>query len=131
LVPPHLVALAAALVLEVQLVVEDRVLEHLLVHEVGQLNSRELQEPDRLLQLRCHHQLLRQLQFLAHFHRHRTTPYLFPVVGCFSCDRRAGGASGMSLELKDTGMPLEEKPTRFRTTCKGLWPGSCFSPALS
>jgi hypothetical protein len=29
------------------------------------------------LQLRCHHQLLRQLQFLAHLHAHRDSPWSF------------------------------------------------------
>jgi hypothetical protein len=42
LVPADLVALATALVVEIHLVVEDGVLEHLVVHELGQLHSRQL-----------------------------------------------------------------------------------------
>jgi hypothetical protein len=72
---------STALLVEIHLVVEDGVLEHLLVHEVCQLHARQLQQPDRLLQLRGHHQLLRQLQFLAHFHRHQKLLVSFCSVG--------------------------------------------------
>src|SRR5690606_22134423 len=49
-------------------VLEDGVLEELLLHHLGELHAGHLQQPDRLLQLRCHHQLLRKLDLLLQLH---------------------------------------------------------------
>ena len=43
---------------------EHRVLLELLLDQVDQLHARQLQQLDRLLELRRHHQLLRELQLL-------------------------------------------------------------------
>ena len=45
-------------------VLEHRVLEQLLAHRLDQLHARHLQQADRLLQLRRHHQLLGELELL-------------------------------------------------------------------
>ena len=50
------------------LILEDRVLEHLLLHEVDQLHSRHLQQLDRLLELRRHDELLGLAKLLLDLH---------------------------------------------------------------
>jgi len=53
---------------------EQRVLHQLAAYEVLQLVPRELQELDRLLQLRGHHQLLAHPQVLPHLKCHGPSP---------------------------------------------------------
>src|SRR3989449_1344368 len=53
---------------------QERVLLHLGTDQIDQLEPRELQELDRLLQLGSHHQLLRQSQTLLQLQRHPITP---------------------------------------------------------
>ena len=50
---------------------EDRVVIELLADFVLELEARELQQPNRLLQLGGHHQLLGQAELLLEFHRSR------------------------------------------------------------
>jgi hypothetical protein len=59
---PRIVHLSAVAPLE--RVFEDGVLQELFLHHLGELHSGHLQQPDRLLQLRRHHQLLRKLDLL-------------------------------------------------------------------
>ena len=106
------VEVRAALVLEVHLVVEDGVLEHLLMHELGQLHARELQQADRLLQLRSHHELLRELQLLPHLHSHDFS-LTFALL-----DRIDSARTGI-------GTSLEVSVRRPVAVCKGRWPASC------
>ena len=51
-------------------VFEDRVLHHLFADQVDELHSRQLQQLDRLLQLRGHHELLAELVDLLDLDRH-------------------------------------------------------------
>ena len=51
------------------LVGEDRVGVELLADLVDELEARELEQADRLLQLRRHHELLTELELLLDFHR--------------------------------------------------------------
>jgi hypothetical protein len=46
------------------------------------VHAGQLEKPDRLLQLRRHHQLLRQLQFLAHLHTHGFSSYVSAELAC-------------------------------------------------
>ena len=50
---------------------QERVLLHLGADEIDQLQARELQELDRLLQLGSHHQLLAEAKVLLELERHR------------------------------------------------------------
>jgi hypothetical protein len=51
-------------------VFEDRVLLHLLLDEAHQVQLGQLEQLDRLLQLRRHHQLLGEFELLLEFDRH-------------------------------------------------------------
>ena len=51
---------------------EDRILLQLLLDQVDQLEPGQLQQLDRLLQLRRHHQLLAEPELLFEFDRHRS-----------------------------------------------------------
>jgi hypothetical protein len=68
-------ALLALLRRDLEVVFEDRVLEHLLVDHVHELHARELEQLDRLLELRRHDELLAQAQLLAHLHAHRRSSF--------------------------------------------------------
>ena len=55
----HLIALVIALALAVEVVFEDWILEDFFENQLGQLHRGQLQQPNRLLKLGGHHQLLR------------------------------------------------------------------------
>ena len=59
-----------AVLVDLHALFEDRVLLELLVHEVDQLHARQLQQLDRLLKLRRHHQLLTEPYLLLELERH-------------------------------------------------------------
>ena len=70
----HVLAdLGGELLLDLAGLLEDRVLGELLLDDVDELEPRELQQLDRLLQLRRHHQLLGQLELLLELDRHSSS----------------------------------------------------------
>jgi hypothetical protein len=74
-VAPEQLALLALLGRDLEVVFEDRVLEHLLVDHIHELHPGQLKQLDRLLELRRHDELLTQSQLLAHLHAHRRSSF--------------------------------------------------------
>ena len=66
--------LGREVLLDLDGLLEHRVLGQLLLDDVHELETRELEELDRLLQLRRHHQLLRELELLFELDRHCVYP---------------------------------------------------------
>ena len=59
-----------AIVVALDPFLEHGVLLQLLLHEIDELHARELEQLDRLLQLRSHHQLLAEADLLFELKRH-------------------------------------------------------------
>jgi hypothetical protein len=64
-----------AVLLALDALLEHRVLLQLLLHEIDELHARELQQLDRLLQLRRHHQLLTEADLLLELECHEDRSY--------------------------------------------------------
>jgi len=75
---------------------EDRIFLKFLLHEVHELELIQLQQLDRLLQLRRHHQLLRQSKLLSQFERHE-----FPSQSTQAGRARFPGSDSTSRPLDE------------------------------